>query len=136
VVAERDLSGLRALAEELSGQLAKVRSGMEDLQKELSAVTATVKSPDGYVTATVGPRGQLVRLQLDGRIYRNPDSAKLAATITETIQQATLKAGEKAQEVTAKYAPGVDVRGYLEGNLTHRLNRFDFITDQITEAGD
>jgi DNA-binding protein YbaB len=135
-VEERDLSGLRALAEELTGQLAKVRSGLDDLQKELGAVTATVKSPDGYVTATVGPRGQLVRLQLDGRIYRNPDSAKLAATITETIQKATIQAGEKAQEVTAKYAPGVDVSGYLKGNLTHRLNRFDFINDQITETGD
>lgn len=133
---ERDLSGLRALAEELTGQLAKVRSGLGDMQKELSAVTATMKSPDGYVTATVGPRGQLVRLQLDGRIYRNPDSAKLAATITETIQKATAEATRKVEEVTAKYAPGVDVSGYLRGDVTHRLNRFDFIQDQITGTGD
>jgi DNA-binding protein YbaB len=133
---ERDLSGLRALAEELTGQLAKVRSGLGDMQNELSAVTATVKSPDGYVTATVGPRGQLVRLHLDGRIYRNPDSAKLAATITETVQKATAEAAEKVQGVTAKYAPGVDVSSYLQGDVTQRLNRFDFIQDQITGTGD
>lgn len=133
---ERDLSGLRALAEELTGQLEKVRSGLADMQKEITAVTATVKSPDGYVTATVGPRGHLVRLQLDGRIYRNPDSAKLAATITETIQKATAEAAQKVQDVTAKYAPGMDVSGYLRGDATSRLNRFDFIEDQITGTGD
>jgi len=135
-VEERDLSGLRALAEELTGQLAKVRSGLSDMQKEMTAVTATVKSPDGYVTATVGPRGHLVRLQLDGRIYRNPDSAKLAATITETIQKATAEAAQKVQDVTSKYAPGMDVSGYLRGDVTSRLNRFDFIEDQITGTGD
>jgi DNA-binding protein YbaB len=135
-VEERDLSGLRALAEELTGQLEKVRSGLSDMQKEITAVTATVKSPDGYVTATVGPRGHLVRLQLDGRIYRNPDSAKLAATITETIQKATSEAAQKVQDVTAKYAPGMDVSGYLRGDVTSRLNRFDFIEDQITGTGD
>jgi DNA-binding protein YbaB len=135
-VEERDLSGLRALAEELTGQLEKVRSGLADMQKEITAVTVTVKSPDGYVTATVGPRGHLVRLQLDGRIYRNPDSAKLAATITETIQKATAEAAQKVQDVTAKYAPGMDVSGYLRGDATSRLNRFDFIEDQITGTGD
>ena len=133
---ERDLSGLRALAEELTGQLAKVRSGLSDMQKEITAVTATVRSPDGYVTATIGPRGHLVRLQLDGRIYRNPDSTKLAATITETIQKATTEAAQKVQDVTAKYAPGMDVSGYLRGDVTSRLNRFDFIEDQITGTGD
>lgn len=132
----RDLSGLRALAEELTGQLAKVRSGLGDMQKELSALTATAKSPDGYVTATVGPRGQLVRLHLDGRIYRNPDSAKLAATITETVQKATAEVAEKVQEVTAKYAPGVDVSPYLRGDASARLNRFDFVQDQITGTGE
>jgi DNA-binding protein YbaB len=120
----------------LTGQLEKVRSGLADMQKEITAVTATVKSPDGYVTATVGPRGHLVRLQLDGRIYRNPDSAKLAATITETIQKATAEAAQKVQDVTAKYAPGMDVSGYLRGDATSRLNRFDFIEDQITGTGD
>jgi len=135
-VEERDLSGLRALAEELTGQLAKVRSGLSDMQKEITAVTATVRSPDGYVTATIGPRGHLVRLQLDGRIYRNPDSTKLAATITETIQKATTEAAQKVQDVTAKYAPGMDVSGYLRGDVTSRLNRFDFIEDQITGTGD
>jgi len=135
-VEERDLSGLRALAEELTGQLAKVRSGLSDMQNEITAVTATARSPDGYVTATIGPRGHLVRLQLDGRIYRNPDSTKLAATITETIQKATTEAAQKVQDVTAKYAPGMDVSGYLRGDVTSRLNRFDFIEDQITGTGD
>src|SRR5947207_13846043 len=99
-MAERDLQGLRAYAEELSGQFEKVRSGLGEMQRELKAVTGTAKSPDGYVTATVGPRGQLVKLQLDPRIYRKPDSAQLAQSITETVGKAAEDAARKVEAVT------------------------------------
>lgn len=133
---ERDLSGLRALTEELTGQVAKLRSGMADMQKEVGAVTATAKSPDGHVTATVGPRGQLVKLQLDPRVYRTPDSAKLAATIVETVQKAAVEALRTVEAVVAKYAPGVDVRPFVRGDTVAQMNQFDFVQDQIVGAGD
>src|SRR5690349_14121174 len=98
-MAERDLAGLRAYAEELSEQFEKIRSGINEMQSEMSKITGTAKSADGYITATVGPRGQLVKLHLDARIYRKPDSAKLAETITDTIQKAALDAAGKVEEV-------------------------------------
>jgi DNA-binding protein YbaB len=135
-VQERDLSGLRALAEELTGQVAKLRTGMVDMRNEINALTATVKSPDGYVTATVGPRGKLVRLQLDPRIYRKPDSTALAATITETVQKAAAEAAKKVEAVAAKYAPGVAVGDRLNDDVTERLRRLDFLHDQIVGTGE
>lgn len=130
-MAERDLSGLRAYAEEISGQFQKIRSGLQDMQQALAAITATAKSPDGHVVATVGPRGQLIKLQLDARIYRKPDSTKLAELITETIRRATTEAAAKVDEIAAAHAPGVDVGSYLRGDVVSRFQRFDFIQDEL-----
>jgi DNA-binding protein YbaB len=135
-VAERDLDGLRALAREMSGQFETLRRGMADLQRELRAVSVTAKSPDGYVTATVDARGQLRKLQLDPRIYRRPDSAQLAATITETVQQAVTEAAERVKAVSDRIAPGVDVASYLRGDVAQRFQRFDFVEDQVAGGND
>jgi DNA-binding protein YbaB len=135
-MADRDLQGLRAYAEELSNQFEKIRGGLTDMQRKLTAVTASAKSADGHVTATVGARGQLVKLQLDPRIYRTPDSAKLAETITETVHTAAEEAAGKVQAVVDKYAAGTDVTGYLRGDLASRLSRFDFVHDQLAGGSD
>lgn len=127
------LPGLRAYAEQVSKTLERVRGGFDDMRKEMNAVKATTKSPDGYVTVTVGPRGQLVKLELDPRIYRKPDATKLAATITETIQKAAVEANKKIEEVTERYAPGMGVAEQTRGEFKPRTGRFDFITDQLDE---
>lgn len=132
----RDLDGLRAYAEEVKGTLAKLQGGLDDMRGELNAVTATVKSPDGFVTVTVGPRGQVRKLELDARIYRKPDSGKLAATITETIQKAAVAAGQKVDEITERYAPGLDIGSHTRGDYKSRAHRFDFIADQIPGGAD
>jgi len=135
-MSERDLSGLRAYAEELSSQYKKLRGGLDEMQKEMSAVTGTAKSSDGYVTATVGPRGQVVKLQLDARIYRKPDSAKLAETITETIQRAASDAAGKVEAISTRHAPGADVASYLRGDVASRFSRFDFVRDELEGGAD
>ena len=131
-MAERDLGGLRAYAREVSDQFESVRAGMADLQRELGAVSVTATSPDGFVTATVGARGQLQRLKLDPRIYRRPDSAALAETITQTVQRAVAEAGRKVQDITDRRLPGADAGSYLRGDIAERFQRFDFIEDQIS----
>lgn len=128
---DRDLSGLRAYAQELSQQFQQLRGGLQAMQQELATVTGTAKSPDGFVTATVGPRGQLVSLQLDGRIYRRPDSTRLAETITETVQRAAGDAATKVEAISARYAPGADIASYLRGELAERFARFDFVHDEL-----
>lgn len=56
--------------------------------RALAEVEVTEQSPDGYVAVTAGADGLPRRLELDPRIYRDPDAGALAATILETLAEA------------------------------------------------
>src|SRR5688500_10147866 len=73
-------------------QYRRRRTGMDALQQRRTAREVTAQSDDGYVRAPVGPRGQLVKLVLDPRIYRDGDAGVLAAKITRTVQKAAAQA--------------------------------------------
>jgi DNA-binding protein YbaB len=120
-----DNRALQARAEELKGEYARIRAGLGDLQQKLRQITATVKSEDGFVTATVGPRGQLIKLDLDPRIYRRPDSKQLAATITKTIQRATADAMAQVTEACKPFLPAEEVAAHLEGDFDGMRRRMD-----------
>lgn len=120
-----DARGLQAQAEELMAQFQKLRSGASELQEQLQKVQAKATSQDKYVTATVGPRGQLISLELDPRIYRNPNSAALAASITETIQRATAVAADKVAELCKPFMPEKEVRAHLNQDLDGMFQRLD-----------
>lgn len=75
------------------------------LQRTIAETRETADSADGMVAATVGGNGELVELWLDPRIYRTPDSAALAATITDTIHQAARQAEERVFAATATFLP-------------------------------
>jgi DNA-binding protein YbaB len=126
-----DLSGLRAMAQEVSNKLTNLQGNIGEMRQEMNEAKATVKSQDGHITATVGPRGQLIKLELDPRIYRRPDSAKLAAAITDTIQKAAVEVGKRIDDITERYAPGMGVGEHTRGEFKSRTNRFDFITDLL-----
>ena len=79
-----DNSALKARADELLGELNHLRSGIGELQRKLRAVTATVTSDDGMVTATVGPRGQLQSTRARPAPLPAARFAHLADTITKT----------------------------------------------------
>src|SRR5689334_7996979 len=100
-----DVQALRARADELMAQFERMRSGMGDLQQQIKAVKATVSSDDGLVTVTVGPRGQVTKVEFDPRIYRRPDSKALSATVTETIRRASEKAMAEVEKLLQPYVP-------------------------------
>ena len=120
-----DLEGLRQQMEELSQEFDRMRSGATDLQQRVSEIEVTERSADGHVTATVGPRGQLVRLVLDPRLYRNPDSVRLADTITETVQVAAEKAIAQVTELCEALVPAEDVAAHMNVDLDGILSRLD-----------
>lgn len=93
---------------DMVGQLRRTLDGMAGTQRQVLAVTGTAWSPDKLVKAVVGPRGQLVDLYIDPRVYRTPDSAALAATILSTVRAATDRAA-------------ADVRKILDGNMPSDL---------------
>jgi len=123
--ADRDANrALRARFDEVYGQYRRLRSGMDELQQRLAGFQVTAESEDGLVRATVGPRGQLVKLTLDPRVYREPDADVLSRTITRTVQRATEIAAEQVQQLVAGYLPpGSAAADYLKDNNFATLMR-------------
>jgi DNA-binding protein YbaB len=92
---------MRSYLEELKTSLSRV----SDTQRAVAAVTATAWSPDRLVKAVVGPRGQLLELEIDPRVYRQPNSKALAATIVSTVRAAVEQAGAKVADLVAANLP-------------------------------
>lgn len=90
--------GILAEYEQLAEQV-------RDLRRVIAETRETADSADGMVAATVGGSGELVELWLDPRIYRSPDSAALAATITDTIRQAVRQVEEQVFAAAKKFLP-------------------------------
>jgi DNA-binding protein YbaB len=127
----------QAHIDELLGQYRQLRDNLGRMQREMSELTATVDSPDGAVRVTVGPRGDLVKLEINPRAHRALDSVTLAEIIVSTTQRA---AAEVAQRMRELAEPNLPNSARLAGMGTD----FDFTkmfpedpmkTHQATEAG-
>ncbi|MGI8720964.1 MAG: YbaB/EbfC family nucleoid-associated protein [Geodermatophilaceae bacterium] len=127
-----DLAGMRAFAEELQGRFEKLATEGPQLQERARTIQVTEKSPDGLISATVGARGELIRLDLDPRIYRRPDSRELADTITETIKAAGEKAQDQVLEVFEPLVPREEMQLHVDGNIEGVLER---MADQMHGKG-
>jgi DNA-binding protein YbaB len=123
--ADRDANhALRARFDDVYGQYRRLRSGMDELQQKLADMRVTAESEDGHVRATVGPRGQLVTLTLDPRIYRDSDADALARKITKTVQAATERAVEQVRQLVSGYLPaGSAAADFLKDNSFATLMR-------------
>jgi DNA-binding protein YbaB len=107
-VAEADRDANRHLRERLAevyGRYTRLRSDLDDLQQRLASLQVTAVSPDGLVRATVGPRGQLVDLQLDRRRVRTMDSDRLSQAILTTVQEAAQRSADQVEALMADYLP-------------------------------
>jgi len=99
--------------------LKKVTEGMNDTRRQLFEVTGTAWSADRTVKAVVGPRGQLIELEIDPRIYRKPNSKALSATIVATVRDAVADAGKKTMQILDDRMPS-DMRIDRLGSLNLR----------------
>lgn len=89
----------------LIDNLNQALSNAEQVQRRIVDVTGTAWSPDRLVKAVVGPRGQLVELELDPRTCRRP-SSDLAALIVATVRAAAEQAMSRTQEIVEQGLPG------------------------------
>lgn len=121
---------MRSLTESLRGQFETLVTEGPRLAREARDVSVTETSRDGLVKVTVDPRGAVLALDLDPRIYRRPDARALAESILETIR----RAGETAQEqvmdifepVVSREAMRLQLNGTPEQvleDVEDRLNR-------------
>ncbi|NMO54433.1 YbaB/EbfC family nucleoid-associated protein [Actinoplanes sp. TBRC 11911] len=107
-MAESDRDANRHLRDRLAevyGRYGRLRSDMDELQRRLASLRVTVESTNGLVRATVGPRGQLVDLQLDRRRAPTMDSDRLARAILATVQEAARRSVDQVEELMAEYLP-------------------------------
>jgi DNA-binding protein YbaB len=111
-----DIAGMRAFQDELEKTFLRLQEDGPKLQKRAMALEVSEKSRDGLITVTVGPRGELVRLDIDPRIYRKPDARALADEITETVKQAGAKAREQVVEMFSALMPREQIEAQYSGD--------------------
>jgi DNA-binding protein YbaB len=108
------------------------RARMAVLTSELGAMTATARSADGSVTATVGPRGELCDLSIDANLVRRLDLTTLAARILEASGRAGEQARDEVARAVSRSLPGhlrplvrpdgaLDVASLLPAELRSRV---------------
>nr|WP_311131917.1 YbaB/EbfC family nucleoid-associated protein [Nonomuraea gerenzanensis] len=114
---------MRAYADELREMFTQLQDKGLELHTKAKAVQATETSRDGLVSVTVGARGELIRLDLDPRIYRRPDARALADTIAETARRAAETARERVIEIFEPVIPADHFRAHLDGDVETVLAR-------------
>ncbi|MFC7547930.1 YbaB/EbfC family nucleoid-associated protein [Plantactinospora sp. GCM10030261] len=106
-------SALRGVVEDLRHTLANA----EQTRQEMLQITGTAWSEDRLIKAVVGPRGQLVEIDIDPRIYRTPNSKALSAAIMATVRAAVDDVNAQVRDV---------MRRALPTDTTDSLGRTDF----------
>jgi len=102
----------------IGGMLADLKKStgqIDEIHQESKKVRGVAWSDDGLIKATVGPRGQLLDLDLDPRLFRKPDSKALAAAIVATVRSATAEAMEKSKELMERAMPSDMKFGQIGG---------------------
>ncbi|GLY64819.1 YbaB/EbfC family nucleoid-associated protein [Amycolatopsis taiwanensis] len=69
-------------------QLKKITESLPKTRERMFEITGVAWSPDRMVKVVVGPRGQLVDLEIDPRVFRRPDATQLRATILDASSAA------------------------------------------------
>jgi DNA-binding protein YbaB len=120
---------LRTRFDDVFGQYQRLRSGLDELQQELAEMRVSADSDDGLITVTVDPRGQLVDLRLDRRVYRDLTPGQLSRTIVETTGKAVARTTERVTELMADYLPADSgaMRFVRDNNFSSLLRRQDQI---------
>lgn len=106
--------------QQMLDQLQKAAENLPKTHERMRSLTGEAWSDDGMVKAVVGPRGQLVDLEIDPRVFRQPDAEALRSRILGAAAAAAREVGEQAREimdaqlpsdmkeVRAKYVPGME----------------------------
>src|SRR5215207_3543125 len=74
--------------EQLAADYARHRAAAVDSAQRVAAVSATVTSPQGLVTVTVGGQGEVRTLSFNSQDFRKMAPAELAHVVLETIDRA------------------------------------------------
>ena len=105
-----DWSIVRSMIDDLH----RARNNLASSQQKILKIKGEAWSDDRLVKVVVGPRGQLIDLEIDPRVFRNPNSKALANTILATVRAAVDDAQRQSREVRDELIPK-DLRALAEG---------------------
>ncbi|WP_027931424.1 YbaB/EbfC family nucleoid-associated protein [Amycolatopsis thermoflava] len=89
--------------QEMLEELQQATANLPAAQQRMLEMTGIAWSPDRTVKVVVGPRGQLVDLEIDPRVFRKPDAAALQAMILEASAEAVAQVQAQIQELMAEH---------------------------------
>ncbi|GAA5188668.1 hypothetical protein GCM10023322_39870 [Rugosimonospora acidiphila] len=117
--------------------LRRAIDGFDETQRKMMKITGTAWSQDRLIKAVVGPRGQLIELDIDPKIYRRPDSKALAASVVATVRAAVDDANRRSRELLDEKIPS-DMRMNNLGPLNIRklMETHDSELSREEEDGD
>jgi DNA-binding protein YbaB len=98
-----NVAGLLSVIDDLGKSIGNLAT----VQQRLMGLTGVAWSKDGLVKAVVGPRGHLVELEIDPRVYRTPNSKQLGASVLETVAAATKDVADQVDDVLREQLPTV-----------------------------
>jgi DNA-binding protein YbaB len=119
--------------ESMIGDLRRSIGNIGTVQRRLMQVTGEAWSDDRLIKAVVGPRGQLLDLEIDPRIYRTPNSKALAASIIATVRAAVENVLREGSEILDENLPKDSSFGLDIESPTMRMAR-QHDADVIREA--
>jgi len=105
-----DWSIVRSMIDDLH----RARNNLATSQQKILKIKGEAWSEDRLVKVVVGPRGQLIDLEIDPRVFRNPNSKALANTILATVRAAVDDAQRQSREVRDELIPK-DLRALADG---------------------
>lgn len=106
--------------DEMVEDLRKSFNAVEAAQDEINRATGTAWSDDHLIKVVVGPRGQLVDLEIDPRAVRRANTEALAATILKTARAAAEEAFGRTRGLVERNLP--DMRAALGTDLPSSVN--------------
>ncbi|GAA4252796.1 YbaB/EbfC family nucleoid-associated protein [Dactylosporangium darangshiense] len=106
-----DWASLHSVVDDLKRAI----GSLDETQKRIARITGTGYSPDRMVKVVVGPRGQLVDIEIDPRVFRNPDSRGLADAILVAARNAVNDANGKTTTIVNEAVPVHLRRGMFAG---------------------
>jgi len=89
--------------EEMLEELRQTTAKLPEAQDRMLGMTGVAWSPDRTVKVVVGPRGQLVDIEIDPRVFRKPDAAALQAEILAASADAVSQVQEQVKELMAEH---------------------------------
>ena len=108
---------------------------LENTQRRIMKVNGVGWSDDRMIKAVVGPRGQLIDLEIDPRVYRKPNSKALSASIMAAVRVAVEHAMTQTREILDRNVPS-DLRVKSVGSLDVRRLIESHDSDLSRDEGD